>query len=124
VITWKAIREAYQRACEYLFPSCVGCLEKLSPKSPSSAIKRYRLRPAIRPTETRRAKCTGVMLREGMELSRFSTSPDGRTYRLVAGNWFGSVAPLRIFERLADGRYKLRTVLDYADDQDRELPPQ
>jgi hypothetical protein len=75
----------------------------------------------IDPT-TGRAACSGVILRDGMEISRFATSPAGRTYLFVSSNWAFNSGPLRIFERLSDGQYKLRSVVYYADEQGKELP--
>ncbi|HTU26125.1 MAG TPA: hypothetical protein VMF30_12040, partial [Pirellulales bacterium] len=69
------------------------------------------------------ARCTAVVLREGMELSRFVSSPEGRVYLYVYSNAGASSAPTRIFERLGDGQYKLRSVLFYADEGGNELPP-
>ena len=44
-------------------------------------------------------------------------SPDGRTYLFVASTWAFAVGPLRIFQRLGDGQYKLRSTIFYADEQ-------
>ncbi|HTU27296.1 MAG TPA: hypothetical protein VMF30_17945, partial [Pirellulales bacterium] len=72
--------------------------------------------------KTGHATCSRVILREGMELSRFATSPEGRTYLYVASSGLYNAGPLRVFERLKDGQYKLRTVLFYADAEGHELP--
>ena len=73
--------------------------------------------------KTGQAACTAVITRDGMENSRFATSPDGRTYLFVYSTAAASASPLRIFERLGDGQYKLRSMIYYADDEGHELPP-
>ncbi|HEX4142660.1 MAG TPA: hypothetical protein VHY91_03845 [Pirellulales bacterium] len=73
--------------------------------------------------KTGHAKCTAVILREGTENCRFATSADGRTYLFVYSTAAASASPLRVFERLGDARYKLRTVIYYADAEGHELPP-
>ena len=59
--------------------------------------------------ETGRASCVGVFCREGMSNSRFGRSRDGRLYVAVATGWIHGAPPVLIYERLAAGRYKLRT---------------
>jgi hypothetical protein len=72
--------------------------------------------------QTGRALCTGVITREGMENSRFAIGPNGRLYLAVAGNWAYNNGPLRIYERLGDADYRLRTVIFQADSNGKELP--
>ena len=72
--------------------------------------------------QTGRAKCTGVITHDGMEVSRFASGPDGRVYLAVAGNWAFNVGPLKIYERMGDADYRLRTVIFYADETGKELP--
>ncbi len=62
--------------------------------------------------QTGMAKCLGVITRGGMGASRYATGPDGkRIYLAVTPGFLHGVHPIRIFERLGDGRWKLRTEL-------------
>ncbi len=69
-----------------------------------------------------RAKCSGVISHDGMEVSRFASGPDGRVYLAVAANWAFNVGPLKIYERVGEADYRLRTVIFYADENGQELP--
>ncbi|MCX7934579.1 MAG: hypothetical protein N3A66_04885, partial [Planctomycetota bacterium] len=58
------------------------------------------------------AVCLGVITRDGMAASRYGLGPDGkRLYLAVTPGFLHGAHPIRIFERLGDGRWKLRTVL-------------
>ncbi len=72
--------------------------------------------------QTGHAACVAVITRDGMEVSRFAPLPDGRTYLFAASTWAFSAGPLRIFQRLGDGNYKLRGTIFYADENGKELP--
>jgi hypothetical protein len=73
--------------------------------------------------QTGRARCTAVITRDGMENARFAVGANGRVYLAVAGNWAYNAGPLKIYERLGDANYQVRTVVFYADKEGRELPP-
>ena len=60
-----------------------------------------------------RAACLGVITRDGMENSRFGTGANGRLYLAVASKWTFESGPVRIFERIGDGDYKLRAMFRY-----------
>ena len=58
-----------------------------------------------------RARCVGVITREGMGNSRFGFGPKGRLYLAVTEGTLHGQYPVYIFERLGDGQYKLRSAL-------------
>jgi len=72
--------------------------------------------------KTGRAACVGTITREGMGASRFGFGPTGRLYLATSpnGGCTGS-APVRIFERLGDADYKLRTVLYPPDEKTKTI---
>ncbi|MCY3021892.1 MAG: PQQ-binding-like beta-propeller repeat protein [Planctomycetota bacterium] len=72
--------------------------------------------------KTGRAACLGTITRHGMGASRFGFGPTGRLYLATSpnGGCTGS-APVRIFERLGDADYKLRTVLYPPDEKTKEI---
>ena len=72
--------------------------------------------------QTGRARCTAVITRDGMENARFALGSNGRVYLAVAGNWAFNTGPLRIYERLGEASYQIRTVIYYADTNGQELP--
>ena len=107
---------------EFFGPSSYGALGgAIDPLDPSLMVGQgceWRLDP-----QTGKGACLGTMTRDGMENSRFGVGANGRLYLAVAGNWAFNVAPFRIFERLGDGQYKLRTVIFYADAAGKEIGP-
>ena len=106
---------------EFFGPSGYGALGgAIDPADPHVMVGQgcaWRLDP-----QTGRARCTAVITRDGMEVSRFASGPDGRVYLAVAANWAFNVGPLKIYERVAEADYKLRTVIFYADQDGHELP--
>jgi hypothetical protein len=74
----------------------------------------WRLDPA-----TGKASCLGVITREGMDSARFGVGPGGRIYLVVAHSENG---PVSIFERVADGDYRMRARIYLADAELKELP--
>jgi len=72
--------------------------------------------------KTGRASCVGTIAREGMGVSGYGFGPDGRLYLATSpnGGCTGS-APVRIYERLGDASYKLRTVLWPPDEKSKEI---
>ncbi len=64
---------------------------------------------------TGRATCLGVVTRDGVGAARFGSGPDGRLYLAVTPGFLGDGAPVRIFERLGDGVWKLRTKISRDD---------
>jgi len=64
---------------------------------------------------------TATITRNGMEVSRFAVGAQNRLYLAVAGTWAFNVGPLKIYERVAEGDYRLRTEIFYADDNGNEL---
>jgi outer membrane protein assembly factor BamB len=69
--------------------------------------------------KTGKASCLGVITREGMDSARFGAGPNGRVYLVVAHSENG---PVSIFERVADGDYRMRARIFLADAQLSELP--
>ena len=60
---------------------------------------------------TGRSECVAVVTRGHWANARFGQSPDGRVYLVVGGGWGGPFRPSEIYERLAPGRWALRTRL-------------
>ena len=60
--------------------------------------------------ETGKAQCVAVISRGEWRNARFGTGKDGRVYAAVGGGWAPHLA-VNIFERLAAGKWKLRTVI-------------
>ena len=106
---------------EFFGPSGYGALGgAIDPADPYVMVGQgceWRLDP-----QSGRARCTAVITRDGMEVSRFASGPDGRVYLAVAANWAFNVGPLKIYERVGDADYKLRSVIFYADENGKELP--
>jgi hypothetical protein len=67
---------------------------------------------------TGRARCLGVIIREPIDTARFGVGENGRAY-LVAGMASGS---LRIFERMGEGDYRLRTQVHPANESGEPVP--
>ena len=72
--------------------------------------------------QTGRAACLGTITRDGMENSRFGIGSNGKLYLAVAANWAFNVGPLKIYERLGDAKYKLRSEIYYVDAAGKEIP--
>ena len=60
---------------------------------------------------TGRASCQAVITRTHWANARFGQSPDGRVFLVVGGGWGGPCRPNEIFERLAPGKWILRSRL-------------
>lgn len=73
--------------------------------------------------KTGRSSCLGCFTRDGMEVSRFAVGSNGRLYLFVAANWAFNTGPLRIYERIGDADYKLRTLIYHVDDKGNEIGP-
>jgi hypothetical protein len=69
--------------------------------------------------KTGRASCLGVITREGMDSARFGLGAQGRVYLAVSHSENG---PVSIFERVADGDYRMRARIFQADADLNELP--
>ncbi|OPZ27350.1 MAG: hypothetical protein BWZ02_01675 [Lentisphaerae bacterium ADurb.BinA184] len=96
---------------EVLGPSSYGAIGGcVNPADPNLMVGQgceWRLDPA-----TGNARCTGVITREGMSASRFGFGPDGkRLYLAVTAGFLHGQHPVRIYERLGEGDYRLRTIL-------------
>jgi len=60
---------------------------------------------------TGRATCLGTITREGMSASRFGFGAGGRLYLAVTSGFLHGAKPVRIYERVGEARYTLRTIL-------------
>lgn len=58
--------------------------------------------------KTGRTQCLGVVTRENIGCARFGVGENGHVYLVTSEDPFGN-HPIRIFERVGDGDYKLRT---------------
>jgi hypothetical protein len=61
--------------------------------------------------KTGRASVLGVITRQGMGATRFGFSPDHRLFAAITPGFLSSGAPIRFFEKLKDGDWKLRAQL-------------
>jgi len=106
---------------EFFGPTAYGALGgAISPLDPHVMVGHgceWRLDPT-----TGRATCLATITRSGMSNSRFALGANKRLYLATASNWAFNIGPLTIYERLADARWKLRTVVHYADKDGKELP--
>ncbi len=62
---------------------------------------------------TGRAACLGCFVRSGMSNSRFGIGGNGRLYLAVTSGWAYDTADVKIFERIGDVDYKLRSSFEY-----------
>jgi len=97
---------------EFFGPTTYGALGgSICPTDPAVMVGsgcEWRLDP-----ETGRARCVSVITRDGMENARFGMGANGRLYLATAAHWLFNNGPIRIFERLGEGEYVLRTLLYY-----------
>ncbi len=106
---------------EFFGPTSYGALGgTICPTDPNVMVGQgceWRIDP-----QTGLARCTAVITRDGMETARFVRGSNGRVYLAAAGNWAFNLGPLKIFERLGDATYQLRTVIYYVDQNGQEMP--
>ena len=97
---------------EFFGPATYGALGgAINPMDPDLMVGQgceWRLDP-----KTGRDTCLGVITRDGMEVSRFGTGSNGRLYLAVAPGWIHGSNAIRIFERVGDANYKLRSMFIY-----------
>jgi len=107
---------------EFFGPTAYGALGgAINPLDPHGMVGHgceWRLAP-----KTGRATCLGVITRDGMSNARFAIGANKRLYLAVAANWAFNIGPLRIYERLGDADYRLRTLIYYADKDGNEIRP-
>ncbi len=120
VSAWDVQSGALHR--EFFGPTSYGALGgAINPADPDVMVGQgceWRLDPA-----TGQARCLGTITRDGMECARFGLGEKNRVYLAVAANWAFNVGPFRIYERLGDCDYKLRTVVYYVDKDGKEIGP-
>ena len=96
---------------EFFGPTAYGALGgAISPDDPLTMVGsgcEWRLDAA-----TGRARLIGVFHRGGMSNTRFGRGPTGRLYVAVAPGWIHGSSPIFLYERLAPGKYQLRTRLE------------
>ena len=96
---------------EFFGPTAYGALGgAISPDDPLTMVGsgcEWRLDAA-----TGRARLIGVFHRGGMSNTRFGRGPTGRLYVAVAPGWIHGYSPIFLYERLAPGKYQLRTRLE------------
>ena len=97
---------------EFFGPTTYGALGgAINPRDPTLMVGagcEWRIDP-----KTGKAACLGTITRDGMENSRFGVGTNGKLYLAVApGQAHGSDA-IRIFERVGDAQYKLRSMFIY-----------
>jgi outer membrane protein assembly factor BamB len=68
----------------------------------------WRIDPA-----TGRGTCLGCFVRSGMSNSRFGIGSNGKLYLAVASGWAFEASDVKIFERVGDVNYKLRSSFEY-----------
>jgi hypothetical protein len=120
VSVWDAGSGALHK--EFFGPTSYGALGgAIHPQDPDLMAGQgceWRLDP-----KTGQAACLGTITRDGMECARFGLGEKNRVYLAVASNWAFNVAPLKIYERVGDADYKLRTVIYYVDKEGKEIAP-
>lgn len=106
---WKSADGSFVR--EFFGPTVYGALGgAISPDDPLTMVGsgcEWRL-----DEKTGQSICIGVFHRDGMSNSRFGRGLDGRLYVAVANGWIHGAPPVLIYERVAPGKYKLRTRFD------------
>ena len=106
ISSWQASDGAFVK--EYLGPTHYGAGGgAICPTDPTVMVGlncEWKLDPA-----TGRATCVAVISRGTWANARFGQSPDGRVYLVVGGGWGGPYKPSEIYERLAPGKWALRT---------------
>ena len=104
---------------EFFGPSAYGALGgAINPADPLCMVGsscEWRLN-----AKTGRAACAGVLTRDGMSNARFGIANGGRVYLAAASNWAFNTGPLKIYERLGEADYRLRTVIFYTDAAGKE----
>ena len=60
-----------------------------------------------------RAACLGCFVRSGMSNSRFGIGGNGKLYLAATSGWAYDTADVKIFERVGDVDYKLRSSFEY-----------
>ncbi len=97
---------------EFFGPTTYGALGgAINPADPALMVGagcEWRIDP-----KTGKAACLGTITRDGMENSRFGTGANGKLYLAVAPGWTHGSPAIRIFERLGDGQYTLRSMFLY-----------
>jgi len=71
--------------------------------------------------KTGRGSCLGTITREGMASSRFGIGSNGKLYLATTSGFLHGVHPVRIYERLGEANWKLRTVLHGPDGKNKEI---
>jgi len=89
-----------------LYGAVGGAIDPQDPDIMAGGGCEWRLDPV-----TGQAHCVSVITTAGMQSIRFATGSNGRLYLVVAPGWnvFGKSSYISIYERLADGSYKLRS---------------
>jgi outer membrane protein assembly factor BamB len=113
VSVWDAAGGAFK--AEYFGASTYGAIGgAINPVDPALMIGQgceWRLDPA-----SGRATCLGTVTRDGMGASRFGSGPGGRLYLATTPGFLADGAPVRIYERLGDGDYRLRSEISRSAD--------
>ncbi|HUT32340.1 MAG TPA: PQQ-binding-like beta-propeller repeat protein [Planctomycetota bacterium] len=113
--------ETGQLVREFFGPTAYGALGgAINPLDPCVMVGHsceWRIDP-----KTGRDTCLGTITRDGVSNARFAIGANRRLYLALAANWMGNVGPLKIYERLGDADYRLRTVVYYADKDGAEIP--
>ena len=71
--------------------------------------------------DTGKAACVAVIDRGPWANARFGTGKDGRVYAAVGNGW-PAHSPVNIFERLAPGQWKLRTIISTEEQEPNKAP--
>ena len=118
VSVWDARTGAFKR--EHFGASSYGATgAAINPRDPYLMVGQgceWRIDP-----KTGRAVCLGTITRAGMAASRFGLGKGGRLYLAVTSGFLHPIRPVRIYERLGDARYKLRTILFAPDAKTKKI---
>lgn len=118
ISAWDAKTGAF--ALEKFGPTSYGALGgSISPKDPLAMVglgSEWRIDPA-----TGRSTCVAVIDNEGFSNSRFAIGANGREYLFTALNWAYDQAPLKVYEHVGPGAWKLRSLIEYRDKDGRPV---
>jgi hypothetical protein len=70
---------------------------------------------------TGRGSCLGTITRDGMGASRFGIGSNGKLYLATTAGFLHGAHPVRIFERVGDADFKLRTILYPPADKSKDV---
>ncbi len=118
ISVWNTSTGAFVR--ELFGPTAYGALGgSISPKDPlvmAGMGSEWRL-----DAKNGKAACMGVIDADGFSNSRFAVGSNGREYLITAQNWAFEQSPLKIYEHVSAGVWKLRSMVIYRDKAGKDI---